>query len=88
MPRAITADDLEKAEESIRWHKKLFGDDYYLELQLHKATVERANHEAYPMQLHVNKHLRRTGREAQRQNWSAPTTCTSWTKTTPRRTTG
>ena len=38
--------------------RKVFGDDYYLELQLHKATVERANHEAYPMQLHVNKHLR------------------------------
>ena len=38
--------------------QKVFGDDYYLELQLHKATVERANHEAYPMQLHVNKHLR------------------------------
>ena len=58
VPRAITANDLEKAEESILWHKKVFGDDYYLELQLHKATVERANHEAYPMQLHVNKHLR------------------------------
>ena len=58
VPRAITADDLEKAEESIRWHKRVFGDDYYLELQLHKATVERANHEAYPMQLKVNEHLR------------------------------
>ena len=58
VPRAITANDLEKAEEAIRWHKALFGEDYYLELQLHKATVERANHEAYPMQLHVNKHLR------------------------------
>ena len=58
VPRAITAGDLEKAEESIRWHKGVFGDDYYLELQLHKATVERANHEAYPMQLEVNKQLR------------------------------
>ena len=58
VPRAITDDDLEKAEESILWHKRVFGDDYYLELQLHKATVERANHEAYPMQLKVNRHLR------------------------------
>ncbi len=58
VPRAITAGDLERAEESIRWHKSIFGEDYYLELQLHKATVERANHEAYPMQLEVNKHLR------------------------------
>ena len=59
VPRAITADDMQKAEEAILWHKKLFGDDYYLELQLHKATVERANHEAYPMPLKVNEHLRR-----------------------------
>ena len=58
VPRAITADDMQKAEESLLWHKRLFGDDYYLELQLHKATVERANHEAYPMQLKVNEHLR------------------------------
>ena len=58
VPRAITDDDLGKAEESILWHKRVFGDDYYLELQLHKATVERANHEAYPMQLKVNRHLR------------------------------
>ncbi len=58
VPRAITAGDLERAEESIRWHKSVFGKDYYLELQLHKATVERANHEAYPMQLNVNKHIR------------------------------
>ncbi len=58
VPRAITADDLERAEESIRWHKRVFGDDYFLELQLHKATVERANHEAYPMQLKVNEQLR------------------------------
>ena len=57
IPKMITAGDLEAAEKSILWHKNLFGDDYYLELQLHKATVERANHEAYAMQLEVNKHL-------------------------------
>ncbi len=58
VPRAITAGDLKRAEEAILWHKRLFGDDYFLELQLHKATVELANHEAYPMQLEVNRHLR------------------------------
>ena len=57
IPKMITAGDLEAAEKAVMWHKNLFGDDYYLELQLHKATVERANHEAYPMQLDVNKHL-------------------------------
>ena len=46
IPKMITAGDLEAAEKAIQWHKNLFGEDYYLELQLHKATVERANHEA------------------------------------------
>ena len=58
VPKRITADQFKEAEEAILWHKNLFGDDYYLELQLHKATVARANHEAYPMQLKVNEHLK------------------------------
>ena len=57
IPKMITSGQLDKAEEAILWHKNLFGDDYYLELQLHKATVERANHEAYEMQVEVNKHI-------------------------------
>ncbi|MBR5820316.1 MAG: PHP domain-containing protein, partial [Alistipes sp.] len=56
--RAISADDMERAEEAVRWHKGLFGEDFYLELQLHRATVERANHEAYGMQLKVNDGIR------------------------------
>ena len=48
--KKIINDQLEEAEEAIRWYKNLFGDDYYLELQRHKATVSRANHEAYPLQ--------------------------------------
>ena len=59
VPKKIINDQLEEAEEAVRWYKNLFGDDYYLELQRHKATVPRANHEAYPMQLKVNEHLRR-----------------------------
>ena len=39
------------------WFKKVFGEDYYLELQRHKATVARANQEAYPLQQEVNKVL-------------------------------
>lgn len=46
-----------EAEEAIQWYKNLFGDDYYLEMQRHKATVPKANHEAYPLQVNVNKHL-------------------------------
>ena len=57
VPKKIINDQLEEAEEAIRWYKNLFGDDYYLELQRHKATVSRANHEAYPMQQKANAKL-------------------------------
>ena len=57
VPKKITAGQLEEAEEAIRWYKNLFGDDYYLELQRHKAIVQRANHEAYPLQQVVNAKL-------------------------------
>lgn len=57
VPKRITAGQFAEAEEAIQWYKNLFGDDYYLELQRHKATVPRANHECYPLQVNVNKHL-------------------------------
>lgn len=31
--KAILKDDLEKAKEIALWHKKVFGEDYYLEIQ-------------------------------------------------------
>ena len=40
VPKKIINDQLEEAEEAVRWYKNLFGDDYYLELQRHKATAE------------------------------------------------
>ncbi len=57
IPKLINTGRLEEAEQAVLWHKRLFGEDYYLELQLHKATLERANHEAYEMQVEVNRHL-------------------------------
>ena len=57
VPKKIIAEHYDEAEEAIQWYKNLFGDDYYLELQRHKATVPRANHEAYPLQQKVNAKL-------------------------------
>ena len=57
VPKKITAEHYEEAEEAIQWYKNLFGEDYYLELQRHKATVPRANHEAYSLQQKVNAKL-------------------------------
>ena len=57
IPKLLLAGRIEEAERSILWHKELFGDDYYLELQRHKATVERANHDTYKLQCKVNEQL-------------------------------
>ncbi|MFA6812003.1 MAG: PHP domain-containing protein, partial [Bacteroidaceae bacterium] len=57
VPRNITAGHYEEAEAAICWFKNLFGDDYYLELQRHRATVPRANHETYPLQVNVNNYI-------------------------------
>ena len=54
LPKKILNDDIAGAEETIQWYKNLFGEDYYLEIQRHKATVPRANHEAYPLQQRAN----------------------------------
>ena len=50
VPRKILQGKIDEAEEAIQWYKRVFGSDFYLELQRHKATVARANHEAYDLQ--------------------------------------
>ncbi len=57
IPRLIMNGQLKEAREAILWYKNIWGDDYYLELQRHKATVPRANHETYPHQQEVNAKL-------------------------------
>ena len=57
IPRLIADERLQEAEESVLWFKNLFGEDYYLEMQLHKATVERADHSTYEKQCKVNEKL-------------------------------
>ena len=54
VPRKILQGKIEEAEEAIQWYKNIFGSDFYLELQRHKATVARANHEAYELQQVAN----------------------------------
>ena len=59
IPKHIIADDLEAARRSVEWFKRVFGDDFYLELQRHevKDPSQRANRETYPLQVRVNKVL-------------------------------
>jgi DNA polymerase III subunit alpha len=57
IPRHITDGRLDEAEKSIKWFQRVFGDDFYLELQRHKPTVSNAAQDTYPKQVEVNKHL-------------------------------
>ena len=57
IPRLIQAGEIEQAEKVALWFKETFGEDYYIELQRHKATVPRANHEVYRVQEMVNAEL-------------------------------
>jgi len=37
--KALVAGDMEQANKAIEWHKGVFGDDYYLEVMLHKSET-------------------------------------------------
>lgn len=63
LPRYIMNGQLEEAKKSAKWFKDTFGEDYYIELQLHKPTVPNANKDVYPHQLEVNKALIQIARE-------------------------
>ena len=65
VPAKILKGDIAGARESLEWHKRLWGDDYYLELQRHEVTdpVIRANRETFPLQQQVNKVLIELARE-------------------------
>ena len=57
MPRKILQEKYDEAEEAIQWYKRVVGDDFYLDHQRHKASVVRANREAYDLQQVVNPKL-------------------------------
>ena len=43
----LLADNIAGAEEAIEWHKRVFEDDYYLEVMLHKSEVTGLDPESY-----------------------------------------
>ena len=54
VPRAIIAGDMKGAEEAIMWHKRVFGEDFYLEVQQHKTQIPGQSQEVYEHQLTAN----------------------------------
>ena len=65
VPSKILKDDIAGAREAIEWHQRVFGDDYYLELQRHevKNPDQRANRETFPLQQKANRVLIELARE-------------------------
>ena len=65
VPAKILKGDMEGAREAIEWYKRVFGDDYYLELQRHevKDPHQRANRETFPLQQRANKELIKLAKE-------------------------
>ena len=57
IPKLLTAGNYFEAEKAVAWWKNLMGDDYYIELQRHKADVPRANHETYQLQKRIEPQL-------------------------------
>ena len=59
VPKKILQGDIAGAREAIEWYHRVFGDDYYLELQRHEVTdpTIRANRETFPLQQKANKVL-------------------------------
>ena len=55
VPRSIIAGDMAAAEKAIEWHKDIFGDDFYLEVQLHKTEIPGQSQEVYEHQLVANE---------------------------------
>ena len=55
IPRAIIAGDMAVAEKAVEWHKKVFGEDFYLEVQQHKTEIPGQSQEVYEHQLVANE---------------------------------
>lgn len=61
--RKVDSGQISDAEEAVQWYKRVFGDDYYLELQRHKTDRPDADQTTYPKQERVNQELIRIARK-------------------------
>ena len=57
LPRLIAAGNMEEAEKSALWFKKVFGEDYYFEIQQHRTEVPGQSQEVFEKQKIVNAGL-------------------------------
>ena len=57
IPQKLMSNRMQEAEDVILWYKKLFKDDFYLELMRHPAEAQEQRASVYDWQVKVNKQL-------------------------------
>ena len=50
----LESGDMSEARKTVEWFKKLFGEDYYIELQRHETQRQGANREIFQLQSKIN----------------------------------
>ncbi len=65
VPAKILKDDIAGAREAIEWYQRVFGNDYYLEIQRHEVKDPniRANRETFPLQQKANRAILQLAKE-------------------------
>ena len=65
VPAKILKDDIAGAREAIEWYQRVFGNDYYLEIQRHEVKDPniRANRETFPLQQKANRVILQLAKE-------------------------
>ena len=61
--KKVESGNLAEAEKAIMWYKRVFGDDFYIELQRHKTDKPNADYSTYEKQVIQNAELIKLARK-------------------------
>jgi DNA polymerase III subunit alpha len=61
--KKVESGNLKAAEEAAMWYKRVFGDDYYIELQRHKTDKPNADYQCFEKQQRQNEELIKIARK-------------------------
>lgn len=61
--KKVESGNLDEAEKSILWYKRVFGDDFYIELQRHKTDKPNADYNTFGKQQRQNEELIKLARK-------------------------
>jgi len=61
--KKVESGNMQAAEDAVLWYKRVFGDDYYIELQRHKTDKPNADYTCYDKQMLQNAELIKLARK-------------------------